>query len=343
METRPKDLLSLFLLVVGLGLCVPPSANAISEKGYATAYLNTIVPFLRTGETYTFPTRDGLSLSGVRFIHPSAKGTILILTGRTEPWLKYGEVFYDLYAKGYSVYAYDHRGQGLSPHLVKANHEIGHIDHFNNYVYDLEDFLKEVLLPAGDRNLFLFAHSMGGGIAAQYLARGKTPFKAAVLNAPMLTINTAPYPIPIAMAISGASMGIGLGEAYAHGRGNYDPNTKFEGNGVTSSPERFWMTNAVFNANPGTIVGGPSNAWVYRSLVATPKIVRRMKSITTPMLMFQAANDSIVMSKGENDGCASTKACRLVRFAGAQHEILMEKDAIRDPALAMILSFFEKH
>jgi lysophospholipase len=329
------------MAALALGLGATP-AHAISEKGYATAYLNTVVPWVRTNaETYTFKTRDGTSLSGVRIVHPNAKGTILILTGRTEPWLKYGEVFYDLYQQGYTLYSYDHRGQGRSPHLVASNREIGHIEKFNDYVGDLEDFIAKILLPAGEKNLYLLAHSMGGGIAAQYLTRGKTPFKAAVLNAPMLSVNTAPYAVPIAMGICLAQMGIGDGEGYAHGKTDYDPNAPFEGNGVTGSPERWWMTNAVFRSNPETILGGPSAAWVYRTLVATPKIVRKMKGVTTPVLMFQAGDDSIVTPKGENVGCAATKACRLMKFPGAQHEILMEKDSIRDRAFAEILKFFQ--
>jgi lysophospholipase len=331
--------LSLWGALVGT-LVFAGSARAISEKDYAVNYLNTVVPFMRTGEMFSFSARDGMNLSGVRYVHPHAKGAIVILPGRSEPWLKYGEVFYDLYQRGYSLYSYDHRGQGLSPHLVAANPEIGDIDDFANYTRDFEDFLNEVVMPANDPKLFLLAHSMGGAIAANYLARGKTPFQAAVLSSPMLTINTAPYGTALAKAITWLAMGAGRGDAYALGKGDFDPNLPFEKNDVTGSPERFWMSNAVFQMNPAATIGGPSNEWVYHSLVATPKIVRKMKFITTPVLLFQAGSDQVVKPKGEAVGCASTPACTLVRVPGAQHEILMEKDAIRDPALAAIENFF---
>lgn len=337
MAMRTREIILSILL---LGWVFAPSAFAIPEEGYETAYFSKIVPFVNSGYTDTFKARDGESLSFVRFIHPAPIGTIVVLTGRSEPWLKYGEVFYDLYQLGYSLYSYDHRGQGRSRHFVASNRQIGHIDDFGNYTRDLEDFVERVVRPPTDSDLYLLAHSMGGAIAANYLTRGKTPFKAAVLSAPMLTINTKPYAIPVAKAIAGAATGIGLGKKYAPGRGDFDPSAPFEGNEMTSSRARFWMTNAVFRSDPSAVVGGPSNAWVYRALIATPKIVRRMKSITTPILMFRAERDLVVKPKGETAGCAATPACELVVIKESLHEILMERDAIRDPALASIVRFF---
>jgi lysophospholipase len=328
-------------LVLGFGILsgvlTSTPAHAISEKDYAAVFLNTVIPFLHTGDAYLFSTRDGLNLSGVRFIHPNAKGTIVIVPGRSEPWVKYAEVFYDLYQDGYSIYCYDHRGQGMSPHLSSVSPQIEYVADFNDYTRDLEDFMREIVLPAGDANLFLLAHSMGGGIASQYLTRGENPFKAAVLSAPMLTINTKPYSIPVAEAITAAAIDIGLGEHYALGQKDYDPKS----NDVTSSPERFWMEGAIFKMYPQTIIGGASSGWVHRALVGTAKIRRKMKNVTTPVLMFQAGKDQLVMPSGENQGCAAAKSCKLMVFPESQHEILMEKDAIRGPALQAIESFFQ--
>lgn len=327
-----------FGVAIFLGAVEP--ARAISEKGYEAAYLNTVVPFLNHGDAFLFSTRDGVSLSGVRFVHPESRGTIVVVEGRSEPWLKYGEVFYDLYQRGFTLYAYDHRGQGRSPHLVSTNRQIGHIDDFAHYAEDLEDFVRTVVVPSGEKNLFLLAHSMGGAVAAQYLERGTSPFRSAVLLSPMLAINTKPYATPIAKAITWFEIGAGRDEAYAPGKKDFDPSLPFEKNDVTGSPERFWMSNAVFRMYPETTVGGPSNGWVFRSLMATPKILRRMKLIATPTLMFQAGRDQVVKTKEETIGCAAAVRCRLVTFPESEHEILMERDAIRDPALEAIDRFF---
>jgi len=318
------------------------SAYAIPEKGYAEAYFETIVPFLNSGEIGLFPTRDGMNLAYIRFVHPNSKGAILVLPGQGEPWLKYGEVLYDLYQKGYSVYSYDHRGQGLSPHLSSKGHEIGHIDRFAAYTEDLEDFIDRILLPpGGESKYFLLAHSMGGAIAADYLSRGKTPFKAAVLSSPMLTINTKPYPRFVGRTLAALAIRYGQDKSYAQGQGDFDPGLPFEKNKVTSSPERFWMSTSVFRSNPRAVIGGVSYGWVYRALKATPKIVRKMKGITTPVLMFQAGRDQFLKSKGQNKGCGSTPTCSIRTFGDSQHEVLMERDVIRDSAMAAVEAFFQ--
>lgn len=333
------------LLLLAIFSSSVSSTWAISEVEYAKGYLYTVLPFMQTGETFLFKIRDGTRLSAVHFSHPNPKGTILILPGQSEPWLKYAEIFYDLYEKGYSLYSYDHRGQGLSEHLVRENRQIGHIERFESYVEDLEDFVATVLVsprvPPNEEKFYLLAHSMGAGIAAKYLSRGVTPFRAAVLSSPMLMLNTKPYSIPVARTITAAAVVAGQGEKYARGKGDFDPSAPFESNDVTGSPERFWMTNAVARMHPLSVIGGPSNEWVHQALVATPKIVKGMKGILTPTLLFQSGRDQLVKPKGQNEGCAKTAACSLVLFPEAEHEILMEKDFIRDSAMAKIEAFFK--
>ena len=42
----------------------------------------------------------------------------MVVNGRTEYAEKYAELFYDLKDLGFSLYIYDHRGQGLSSRLL---------------------------------------------------------------------------------------------------------------------------------------------------------------------------------------------------------------------------------
>jgi len=122
-----KRFISLLLLAAS---SFSPLAHAIPEEGYQLQYELTILPFMKSGTRINFKTTDGTTLVGVKYLQPNSKGTILVLPGRSEPWLKYGEVFYDLFQKGYSIYSFDLRGQGLSPHLDRCNPQIGHMDRF---------------------------------------------------------------------------------------------------------------------------------------------------------------------------------------------------------------------
>ena len=337
-----KPALFTFILILNF-LVLAPLSQAISDLNYQHDYQETVLPFLKTGEQFSFQSADGnYALSAVRFIHPKEKGLIVIVNGQSEPWLKYAEVFYDLYQKGYSIYSYDHRGQGLSPHLAPHNSQIGHVDHFIEYTLDLNEFIEKVIKPVHPqaKNLFLLAHSMGGGISSEYLELYPSPFQAIVLNAPMLRINTKPYPEKVARAIVAVSKTIGLGARYALGKHDYDCNGSFETNKVTGSPDRWWMNNYICKTYPQTTIGGPSSGWVNESMRETKTIRANTSKIKANILMYQAGLDQFVVNAAENDACSEIQTCHIVSFPNAQHEILMEKDSIRDSAFQQIDSFF---
>ena len=79
------------------------------------------------------------------FIHNEVQESIVLVTGRTESYLKYQELAFDLYHQGYNVYIIDHRGQGLSQRLLKDNHK-GYVKIFDDYAHDLKQFIDEVVI-----------------------------------------------------------------------------------------------------------------------------------------------------------------------------------------------------
>jgi lysophospholipase len=333
-----------FLLSIVFGIAVAAPSFALPETSIRTALSSTLLPFLATGQSFTFQTTDGMKLAAIKFIHPNSTKTIVMVNGRTESFTKYAELFYDLYQKGYSIYSYDHRGQGLSPHLSTVNPEIGYVDSFHSYLEDLNTFVSTVVVPEekpGD-TLYLLAHSMGGAIAAGYLSEYKVPFVKAVLSAPMLQINTKPYPEPVGYAIVDLLTRLGHGQSYAPGYHDYDVNQPFSTNTTTGSEDRWWMTNEIYKAFPTTILGGPSNRWVLENLRATHWIRREMGGIEIPFLMFQSEKDQIVKPAGENIGCANASSlCTKIVMPDSQHEVLMERDSIRDKAMSVILEYFQ--
>ena len=322
-----------------------PSAFALPESLIKTSYQSVILPFIQTqGDRFSFQTKDGMELSAIRFKNPNSIGTIVVVNGLSETWAKYGEVFYDLYQKGYSIYSYDHRGQGLSPHLSHFNPEINYIHHFSDYIEDLNTFVETVVIPNTHSNekFFLLGHSMGGAISTAYLSEYKTPFLKAILSAPMLQINTKPYPEAIARTIVAAACTIGLGDRYAIGFKDYDVNAPFAGNIYTGSEDRFWMTSEVYRENPRAQMGGPSNRWIEQSITATHRIRKETGKIEIPFLLFQAENDQLVVAKGENTGCKNAGSlCTKIIEKGSQHEMLMEKDLIRNDVFDHLFQFFQ--
>jgi lysophospholipase len=330
------------LLIVAVFVAVAEHAAAIPEREYAPNYARTVLPFLSSGERFTFRSADGVTnLQGIRFLHPVAKGMIVVLNGSTESWLKYGELFYDLYHHGYSVISYDHRGQGLSPHLVRANSQIGQIDNFDLYAADLNALVQRVIMPGNHEKLYLLAHSMGGGVALDYLERYSSPFQAVALSAPMLRINTAPYPESLAHLVVKLSCIMGLGDHYSIGMHDHDSKEPFEGNKITSSKERWQAIQHIWQTHPEAVLGGPSNDWVDQAMNSTPVIRKHLSKIDSRILILQAGRDQLVMNPDQVVACTQIPRALLVTFPDSKHEILTERDPIRGRALVKILEFFK--
>ena len=336
-----------FLLLVFSPLSVQRSL-AIPEKNYKRDYESLISSFLKSGDRFTFLSADGIhSLSGVKFIHSQAKGLILVINGRAESWLKYGELFYDLYQAGYTIISYDHRGQGLSPRLINGNPEVGYVDHFDNYVRDLDELISTVVplnrSSCDSKGPYLIANSLGGAISARYLELHSSPFHAVVLTAPMFSINTAPYPAGVAHVLVSFFEAIGLGRSYAPGEHDYDPAATFDSNRVTSSKARWWATTATWREYPQAVIGGASNRWVKQSMEATEKVRRHLGDIKTRTLILQAGRDQLVLNQPLQIASKRMQNCRLVSFPDSKHEILFERDPIRNSALKEISLFFNEN
>ena len=139
-----------------------------------------------------------------------AKGTVILLPGRTEYAEKYGRAARDLAARGFATLVIDWRGQGLSDRAL-PDRMVGHVADFAEYQLDLDAALAladEMGLP---EPRYLMSHSMGGCIGLRALMRN-LPFKAAAFSAPMWGISMAAWMRPVAQMISSLSGMIGMAQ-----------------------------------------------------------------------------------------------------------------------------------
>ncbi len=332
-------------------LLLTTTGKAVSEKELAERFATETVPFSRfldTGERFTFQSADAIHrLSGVKFLLPpsQSKGVILIVNGRSESWQKYGELISDLCSQGYSVVTYDHRGQGLSPRLIKGNPQVGTIDDFDLYAEDLNACIQRIILPLRREypQLFVIAHSMGAAVASAQMENHPSPFRAAAFIAPMFEINTSPYPRGLAHAIAGTLRMLGQGSRYAPGEHDFDPKADFASNKITGSNLRWKLMNRGKLLHPASITSGASIDWVDATLTSTPKILNGLGRIRTPILILQAGNDQLVRNESIKEAATGISDCSLINFPDSKHEILMESDPIRKGALRAIERFFTAH
>ena len=336
------------MLIAGMAcLCSAASsiAFAIAEKDLWGAHNKELFRFMEAdGEGLpTFKTADGQYIAYRAFNQKCGDTAVIIVNGRTEFQLKYAEIIWDLYRRGYCVFSYDHRGQGLSSRLLE-DHQKGYIKHFSDYLTDLGEFDRRIVRTKPFNRVYLLGHSMGGLIASQYAAKAESNLAGLILLAPMLDIKTAGVPSALAHLVVWYQTKSGRGERYSLRQGPWDPKRdSFETNKVTSSEARYEFTKEVYARHPETVMGGCTNRWLLEAIRATDKSLALASKIRAPILLLQAAKDTFVKNPRQVKFCSRAGNCALRVVANSKHEILFEADPIRDYALGEIFRFIDTH
>jgi len=111
------------------------------------------------------------------------RGVILITHGLAEHSECYHSLAKILADDGWQVYAWDMRGHG------RSEGKRGFVKHLSYYIDDLEIFYSLVAKQAGDHNIVMFGHSMGGLVTLRYLQCKRVKYSALVLSSPALGLS----------------------------------------------------------------------------------------------------------------------------------------------------------
>jgi lysophospholipase len=299
-----------------------------------------------TGRPCEFRGQLGVVIRCRTFLHASRRGAIVIAAGYTENMRKYSETAFDLYQAGFSVFLYDHRGQGYSQRLL-TNPTLGTIDEFAYFGDDLHQFVTTIVRKELKRtnqspeHVYLLAHSLGGAIGALALEKYPGDFRAAVLSAPMLKLNLRGWNESAAQVFLDVQSLLGRDELPV--TAPRDPSTiPFSENTVTHSEARFEFQRQVLTKEPGLKIFAPTHRWVRKAIAGSRAARKNGASIRSPILILQATQDSFVEAEGQREFCQAAARCKILEVQNARHEILQERDQVRDLALKTAIAFFDQ-
>jgi lysophospholipase len=329
-------------LLIGTLLVLAASgsiAGAISEGDFAKTYREEVWPYYTSGEFGSFGGQAGIRIAYASYEVAAERGALVILPGKSESFLKYAELIYDLRASGYSLYLMDHRGTGLSGALLDDDPGKTHVESFDDYVQDLATFVDQVVDARPHARRVLLGHSLGGTVALLFLERHPEVFDGAILSAPMLRIVTDPLPEWVAHAMSVMAVRIGLGGRYCPWRGPWELGV-FAENIFTQSHARWSLwEEQLIPSRRLTGMGGPTQRWLRESMKAGRRAERDAGRVRVPVILLQAGLDEMVRLGAQEHACRCMPDCELRLLPAARHEILIESDEIRDEAVGRILDF----
>jgi lysophospholipase len=163
-----------------------------------------------------------------------------------------------------------------------------------------------------------------------------------VLTAPMVRVMGLPMSHRMCGQVADGLTMFGFGKQPVPGdKTKFRQDLAFEGNPLTSDRERFIRNLSVLQAAPELAIEAPTIGWLKAALDAIER-VRSEKfapRIRVPVLMLAASDDQVVSSKAIEELAIRLRAGSQIVLRGSRHEILQERDTIREQFWAAFDAF----
>lgn len=334
-----------------LGKLNMSSADLFTQEHHLKMRLkNEITSFWQQGIFSSFIGVDNTRINYAYFNKDNAKQSIIIVNGRSESYLKYKELSYDLVKQGYNVFLLDHRGQGLSERLLNSQYK-GYVNNFQDYVSDLALFIKTIVKPNSLSKPFLLAHSMGAAISTRYMQDHPNEIQAAVLSSPMFGFNAGGVPQIIAKSLIKSTNALNqlVDDTPWYFFGHHDyKQSSFSHNVLSHSELRYQIFNTLYEETPAIQLGGVSFNWLVEGMRAQDNIFSQLALLSTPLIVLQASDDTVIDNNAQDEFCAQLHQLQIqscpggkpIKITGAFHELFFEKDDYRNQALSEVINWF---
>ncbi len=325
----------------------------IADQEYPSRMKEEIEPWLEAHRQVQYPEREKGHPIYCAFYTTDvpAKGIVVVAHGFTETAEKYLEVIYYFMQMGCDVCAIDMCGHGRSYRLVEGDLSLVHVDRYERYVKDLQFAAELAKKQWPGLPMYLYAHSMGGGVGGVLTAVAPDLFDKVILNAPMIRPQTGGIPWELAKGIVDFCCMIGLQKHYVITHHPFVPHSeKFE-TSASSCRERFEYYQEKRENNPLFQMNGASNEWLRQAGLMERYLLNEAPAkIRTPILLFQAEDDQCVVNEIEDRFAQAVNNCHpdaeepcvtLHRVLSTKHEIFNAHADVLEKYWEEIRIFFE--
>ncbi len=284
--------------------------------------------------------KDGRKLRAAYAVPNAPKGTVVLVCGRGDFIERWFETIADFVRRGFAVATFDFRGQGGSERAYEDRYRDG-LKTFSEYDDDFTSFMMQVVLPDCPPPFYAIGHSTGGLVLLRALTK-RTWFERAVLSAPLIGVDTGFWPMSVVRLLCAVAPKVGMGRLFLPGQSKRPiAPQNFPGNNLTSDQRRFHQATTTLAQQPDLGVGGPTFSWLNAALHALRQMNAFGKSMVfrSPILIVAAGRDRIVDNEATRRFCAGATGVSLAVIPEARHEILFERDSIREQFFAAFDAF----
>lgn len=287
-----------------------------------------------------------VALSYKALNHPSPRGAVVICTGWNESFVKYVGMAFALYQAGFSVFLYDHRGQGLSARdgsLVATQNTF--VNSFAEYENDLIRFIR-LVVPEELRPAHLVLHSMGGLVGLSAAASAPTYVNKVVACAPMLGVVWGARPPGMPAVVARCVMEVLCWFGWARELppiegGEISWSDPFQPIDVDLTHDqgklKFWEKTRM--KYPKIAMKGVTVGWCKEALKQQSNF--QAEKVKCPVLLLTASDDCFVRNDPQIEFSANAPNCQHFFVKDSYHEVFFERDEISDPVFDLIMTFLQ--
>jgi acylglycerol lipase len=232
-------------------------------------------------------------------------GGIVLVHGMGEHSSRYDRWAGSLAANGFSVLAFDLRGHGKTPGIPGGN------SNYNILLNDIDLLVENARVQFKDKPLFLYGHSFGGNLVANYVISRKTVFAGIILTSPWLELSEMPprYRIVIATILN-----------------FFIPGKRAESGLKTEYISR--ELKEVHKYRSDKLVHGKITVGLFVKAIEHGLIAKRsIYKINSPLLLLHGTADSITSCKASREFVMnSSDKTTFIEIEGGYHELHNDSD-----------------
>lgn len=288
---------------------------------------------------HKFLTNDGLSITAaeIRPLHFSAQ--LVIIPGRGETAHKYAEIFYSFERMGIRAAVLFPRGQGLSDRLLPDRQKC-HIVCFNQILSDLNTLITQLKFD----EFGMLAFSLGGLEAISYVYEYTQRPQALVLLAPFFWPANKIHPVILRCVVGVLGHLPRFKTSFTpYGQGYH--RIDFESNYHSHCKIRYQRYHDYYANHSDLTIGSPTWGFVAQTTAQQVRLRRLVSELPVKTLFMNSEFDQVVAPSAVEDFCKRHEHDKLtpelITIKQAFHDVLNEKDEIRNPALTQAMKFLK--
>lgn len=319
-----------------------PNISMVQEEDYPVQIEQIEQTFARYSHKGMLPGFDGLPLAYEYILAESAKASIVFLHGYTEFYQKFYELAWYLLNQGYNIFLYDLRGHGKSGREV-SNESLSHVNAFEDYVKDLDCIITQLVKQqAPGLPIYLYSHSMGGAIAAYYLATPDCAVSKAVLSSPMIRPCTHHVPACIVKCYAARCAKKNGWDAGFPKAPAFNPNATVDTSN-DASPARYAHFLDIRRGDTAYQNSTCTNRWMYESMCVEKHLLSpaTTKAIHARTLILSAGLDQVVSNTSQKKFYRRLENTSFYCFPDSRHTIYTSNFKNRQQLLKLLISFYQ--